>query len=69
MRPSFELVSFLARSENRVDVLLALAAEPRARPVGPVAYVALAVAVVGSAGLTWRRRTATSDTAAPSLTS
>jgi predicted transcriptional regulator len=32
MRPSFELVSFVARSESRVDVLLALAAGPRTRP-------------------------------------
>ena len=32
MRPSFELVSFLARAESRVDALLTLAAGPRTRP-------------------------------------
>lgn len=32
MRSPFELVSFVTRAENRVEVLLALASEPRTRP-------------------------------------
>jgi predicted transcriptional regulator len=32
MRPSFDLVSFVTRAENRVDVLLTLASGPQTRP-------------------------------------
>ena len=42
---------------------------PRTNPVGPIAYVALAVAVVVTAGLAWRTETATGAPSASSPTS
>jgi hypothetical protein len=44
-------------------------AGPRTNPVGPIAYVALAVAVFVMAGIAWRKRTASRRTARFSSTS